>query len=116
MLNRAQILKRVLFLLQRIVNGAVAKNFDGFGLHLKRLLHPGRGLNAANRLNGRANRHALHDFRVIINGILLHDDLEILKEAPVVQLDKRKSLAFAGGANPSAHAHGRQHRGGNIAV
>ena len=113
-LDGAKVFQRVAFFLKRIINGAHAEHGNGFSLHFKGLLHTGRGLDAAGNFDGRAHSDLLHHFRVIVDGAFLHDDLKIVKAAPVVHYDERKVFAFTGSAYPAFNGDAGNDIGRNV--
>ena len=94
----------VALLLQGVVRGGGALHLDDGGLELHRLL----GLRHVDHraLDHQRRAHILlGNLPVVVQNAVLHDDLQGLKAATVVEFDEAKGLHIADGADPAAHRH-----------
>ena len=102
----AQELERVAFLLQRVVRGAVAEQFDlrGVDLHAALFVHGARHDRA-----GDAQRHAQPEEvreRIALGKFgFIDDDLDVFERGPVVEFGERHGLRVPGRADPAADGH-----------
>ena len=104
-LDGAQKLHAVALFLQGIVGGGGALYGDGDGLYLQRLLGLGGEDHRAGDDEG--GPHVLTgDLLVVVQGVSIHDHLEVLEAGAVVELDKPEGLHVPDGAGPAADGDG----------
>ena len=101
MLDRAQELHAVALFLQRIIRRGDALDLNVRGLELKRLLGLGRQREDALDDKGGADVLLCH-LVVICELLALHDDLQALDRAAVVELDEAEVFHVPRGAGPAA--------------
>jgi hypothetical protein len=105
----AKKLHPVAFLLQGIFRGRVSLNRYAHSLDFKRLLRS-LALNQRPVHRNRASDPELRDFGIIIQNAVLKHNLDSLKKAAVVKLQKAERLAVAYRADPTAYAYARIHK------
>ena len=81
MRDGAQILEGMALLLQRIIRGAFAEDFEGSGVQLKGLLHLGGGNQRAGGGQRRADADAADQITIVFYVFLGQDDLQVLLDA-----------------------------------
>ena len=99
MLNRAQVLQRVPLLLQRIVRGAGALEYDLVCVDFKRL----RSIRRHDQLAGNRDGTARGKPVAQISIVALKNDLNGCKAGSIGEFDKAEGFSLASSAYPAAH-------------
>ena len=104
-LDGAQVLHAVAFLLEGVLRGGGALHRDGGGLDLQGLLGLRREGHGAGDHQGRA--HVLGgDLLIVVQGVGVHDDLQVFEAGAVVQLDEAEGFHVPDGAGPAHDGDG----------
>ena len=101
----AKELDRGALLLERVVGGAGALDGDGLRGELEGLLGVGRELDGA-RADERRVAGTTRDLVIVGEGFAVHDDLEVLEAAAVVERDEAEVLHVADGLGPAGDGDG----------
>ena len=105
MLLGAKELDRGALFLKRVIRGAGTLDGDGLRGELEGLLRLGRELDGARADEGRV-AGTTRDLVIVGEGFAVHDDLEVLEAAAVVERDEAEVLHVADGLGPAGDGDG----------